>query len=456
MTRRLCSHFPRHFTTQHNLRLLRSHLFPKVRKPFRPRKNVLLTGSCSDALRRHYKTCPWVGRQLKPGPSRLGRPRKACDQCAGGRMPCDGGAPCQNCQSRGVACSYQRLEYPPNASPDPAIDAPGMTTRSHNQQIAAHLEEQNANKASVPFLLNYSGPGNRHPGDVNRVLSLLSSAESNDEALDSALPSFDLEDDRTDEFFEDSWSVLFGSVENKTLAQSSPLPAGLEDSNQCRMAATKMLDCISSLKMEPGPARNTHASFDNAEARQFFSEQRVCDYIRAYFDQVVRPRSRIVLKSSFQLETISTPLLLAVYLMGATCDAAERAKSQVVEYAEMAEIVIFESPVFRKLIYQTGETHWDSLTKDETELIQAAILMILIGIPSPKAETRRRTRIQWYPALVSVARTTSLTKVQNQWHSIDQALSHSQFLKNETCIRFVQFARSSHTLNHACPLTFLE
>ena len=333
-----------------------------------------------------------------------------------------------------------------------------MESATQNQQNTGHSDGQSTNKASVPFLLNYSGPGNRHPGDVNRVLSLLSTTESNDEPLDSALPSFGLEADRANVFFEDSWSELFGSFENDHISQSlpSPLPAGLEDSHQRQIAATRMFDHISRLQMERGPARTTDAIFDYAQTRQFFSEEKVGDYIKAYFDQIVRPRSRIVLKSSFHLGKISTPLLLALFLMGATCNTNDFAKLQVVEYAEMAEYVIFESPVFRKMIYRTGETHWDSLTKDEIEIIQAAILMVLMEIPSPKAETRRRTRIQWYPALVSVARATSLTKIQNHWHDKDKVLSHSQFLKNETCIRFVSSARNCQTPNHACPLTFAE
>jgi hypothetical protein len=316
-----------------------------------------------------------------------------------------------------------------------------MTASS--QHTAAQLDEQNANKASVPFLLNYSGPGNQHPGDVNRVLSSLPTAEPNDQILDSALPSFDLETERADYFFEDSWSEIFRSVGNNDVTQSSPLPKGLEDSKQRQLAATKMIDCISRFQMERGVTRNTHSGFDNAQARLFFSDQTVGDYIKAYFDQIVRPRSRIVLKSSFHLETVSTPLLLTVFLMGAACDATDHAKLQVVEYTERAECVIFESPVFRKMMYQTGETQWDCLTKDEVEIIQAAILMIIMEMPSPKAETRRRARIQWYPALVSVARATSLTKARNHWHEKDRITSHSQFLRNETCIRFVS-ARNFH------------
>ena len=293
------------------------------------------------------------------------------------------------------------------------------------------------NKASMPFLLNYSGPGHNHPSNVNHVLSLFATAEPG-EALDSALPSFDLELDRTDVFFEDSWDQAFGSFGNSETGQSSPLPAGLEDSQQRHLAATSMIDCISKSQTERDSSGIAPRKFDLIQAGRFFSEQRVLEYVKAYFDQIVRPRSRIVPKSTFRLEEVSVPLLLSIFLMGATCDTEDEVKKQVVEYAEVAEFVVFESPVFRKLMYHTGEAHWSHLTKDEIEIIQAAILMILLEIASPEPETRRRTRIRWYPALVSVARASGLTKVRNEWHRQGDIVSHDQFLRNEICIRFVR------------------
>lgn len=347
-----------------------------------------------------------------------------------------------------MTCSYQRLGKSPDPSPGVVLNAP--KTRSQTRRITGHSDEQNSNKASLPFLLNYSGPQNRHPGDVNRALSLLSNSEAKEQAIDPALPSFNLEIDTGDIFFEDSWNVLFGSLEGNGSSQDLPLPAGLEDSHQRQMAATKMIDCVAKSQLQRRSAGFNDKDFEFEEAQKFFSEQRVSDYIKAYFDQIVRPRSRIVLKSTFHLKDVSIPLLLALFLMGATCDTDECVKSQVVEYTEIAEYVIFESPMFRKMIYQRGETHWSALTKEEIEIIQAAILMMLMEIASPNAETRRRTRIQWYPAVVSVARATSLTKVRNEWHNANSAISHDRFLKNELCIRYIRYAHERRAVRAGC------
>lgn len=336
----------------------------------------------------------------------------------------------------------------PHRSPDVVLNTP--KTKSQARHIAGHLDTQNTNKASVPFLLNYSGSGNRHPGDVNRALSLLSTTETGEQAVDPALPSFNLEIDTGDIFFEDCWNVHFGSFEGNGMPQDLPLPAGLEDSHRRQMAATQMIDCVAKSQFQRRSAGINDKNFDFDEAERLFSEQRIYDYIKAYFDQIVRPRSRIVLKSTFHLKDVSVPLLLSLFLMGATCDTDECVKSQVVEYTEIAEYVIFESPVFRKMIYQRGESHWSSLAKEEIEIIQAAILMILMEIASPNAETRRRTRIQWYPAVVSVARATSLTKVRNEWHNVNGPISHDQFLKNELCVRYLYDAHLWRAVRFGC------
>lgn len=286
---------------------------------------------------------------------------------------------------------------------------------------------------SVPFLLNYSAPDNQNnPGDVNHALSLLSTTESNDPALDSALPSLEVEADRSDLFFEDSWALFFGPSTNERQNRGSPSPEGLDDTEQRQLAADKMIECLSRVH-----ASHSHyfGEFNIDRERIFFNERNVGDFINAYFDHTVRPRSRIVLKSSFNLETTSAPLLLAIFLLGASCGLSDHAKSQAKIYFDMAEEAVFENPNFLRLVYNQQSRDGDSLNQTEIESIQAAILIILNQLASHKPEARRRVRIQRYPTLVSIARATSMTKIKNQWHDSNIPLNHAKFIKNETCIR---------------------
>ncbi|KAJ5769431.1 hypothetical protein N7520_003990 [Penicillium odoratum] len=195
-----------------------------------------------------------------------------------------------------------------------------------------------------------------------------------------------------------------------------------------------MIDCLSEVYSSH---ENIWGPFDIDLERGFFNEETVGEFIDAYFEHTVRPRSRIVLKSLFNLETTSAHLLLTIFLLGANFGPSEGAKSQATRRLDMAEYAVFENPTFLQLVYNQQPRTSDSLNQTEIESIQAAVLIILIQLASPKADARRRVRIQRYPALVSVARATSLTQVRNRWHDPTVPLNHANFLKNETCIRLM-------------------
>ncbi|KAJ5288779.1 hypothetical protein N7478_001809 [Penicillium angulare] len=237
-----------------------------------------------------------------------------------------------------------------------------------------------------------------------------------------------------DLFLDDSWAFFFGPVPEQISSRSSPLPEGLDDLEEKQLAAERMIDCLS--KVNSSITRNKYV-FDRDSEQAFFNQENVGEFIQAYFEKTVRPRSRIALKSSFNLGSTSTPLLLPLFLLGAICSTHEQAKAQAVTYVDLAEIAVFETPTFLQLVYNQNNLDSSTLTKDDIEIIQAAILVILIQLASPKQEARRRVRIQRYPALVSIARATSLTKVKNTWHDSSRPLNYEAFLRNETCIRSV-------------------
>lgn len=374
--------------------------------------------------------------QPQPVRGRRGRRRKACDNCAKIREPCDGNTSCASCQTRRLPCTYRRLEGTSGEAISPTLDVPAISTRSQSQGYAETQDKPGPGKASVPFLLDYSAPTNRNPGDVNHALTLLSTAESRDPDPDPALPSFDVESDRQDLFVEESWNMFFDSYRREDDSHKS-LPRGLDDPNLRSLAATRIINCLSDVH------RQYPACSDNYcvnRARDFFYTESISDFTKAYFEHTVRPRSRVVLKTTFNLESISVPLLLSILIMGATCGTSDSAKSQAVEYANMAEFAVFENPTFLRLVYRKRD-HDEPIQKNDLEIVQAALLVILVQIASPDTEARRRIRIQRYPALVSVARATSLAQTKNRWHDKNTPLCHEEFLINEACIRSVPSSR---------------
>ncbi|KAJ5222952.1 uncharacterized protein N7469_009192 [Penicillium citrinum] len=240
-----------------------------------------------------------------------------------------------------------------------------------------------------------------------------------------------MEVDRSDLFFEDSWSLFFGSYQDQDRPKAITLPDGLENLDECQRATFRVLEALGSFN------RTTQGDFIQTKREEFFRKENIQQFIIAYFDGTVRPRSRIVLKSLFKISSVSTPLLLAIVLMGAICGGSGNVKSNAIEYTDLAELLIFENPSFQRLVYQKRSSDCDSLEMEDIELIQAAILMILIQISSPDAESRRRVRIHRYNTLVSVARSTGLTQVKNRWHVPSNPLDHELFLRNELSIRMM-------------------
>lgn len=175
---------------------------------------------------------------------------------------------------------------------------------------------------------------------------------------------------------------------------------------------------------------------DTSQAQEYFHEGNVTDFVGTYFTRA-HPRARIVNEAYFDLETISTPLLLSIFLLGAICCRSGNFAFLANRYSDMAEYTVFENPTFLQLMYQKRESGTDCMTEYNIELIQAAIFIIVMQLSSSSAETRRRIRVQRYPALVFVARAVSLTQIKNQWHDATTPLDHLQFIENETCIRYV-------------------
>ncbi|KAJ5381881.1 uncharacterized protein N7496_004309 [Penicillium cataractarum] len=299
------------------------------------------------------------------------------------------------------------------------------------QRVGVRTRRDRDKKVSLPFLLNYSATSDRHPGDVNHVLTQLASTEGNEGAKDTSLPSLHLDGEKNGFFAEDSWNLFFETFQDAETQQIVPLPLGLDDQERRSLAAERILQCIlETTAANPGLGED----LDIERAQEFFQEENILSSILAYFDNTVRPRCRIVLKSTFNLDLTSPGLLLSMILMGAICGMSEDIKLKSVEYLDMAEFAVFESQCFHDLVHGIRQGESVSLPRKSVEIIQAAILVILLQISSPNPTARRRIRIQRYPALVSAARTTGLTKVKNQWHD-SSILNYEQFIRNEICIR---------------------
>lgn len=416
----------------HNLQILFQGVPQKVR-------NILwsllysesMTDEHRDVLQRHYKNCSQRGAQLIPRSTGPGRQRKACDRCARARITCSGETPCNTCKIRELSCTYQRLRNSARVSDSPL----GGTRRSDEQHIPAGVREETGradNKTPVPFLLNYTHPSNQTPGSSNRVLTQFGPEDASHRFPETSIPSTCVEANQSDLFFKDVWETMFGPL---AMFEPDNIPPslGLDSPHQCQLAADRI---ISKLKETALAYPRLFEPFNVDEARSFFCSENVADFIGAYFQRGHIP-IRIVHRTCFNLETVSTPLLVSVFLIGIICQLSETTSQLAGQYADIIEWSIFEDPRFLRLMYMKQEGNTKAITRDEREIIQAALLVTVVQSANPSTEVRRRIRIQRLPASLAVARALSMTKTRIRWYDASDQLDYHIFIEDEMYIRYM-------------------
>lgn len=155
-------------------------------------------------------------------------------------------------------------------------------------------------------------------------------------------------------------------------------------------------------------------------------------FVDAFF-QYAYSSNPFIHKASFNVNTASRYLVLAVLLFGLTYASPENA-SAYNEYFNVVEFLIFEGPEFQQLLRQKENP---VISKEIIQLIQAAILVIELQGSKSDVEIKRRTRVQRLPVLISMARMLNLTKVVNDIVLNGRTASLEEFLHKETLVRLV-------------------
>jgi hypothetical protein len=128
----------------------------------------------SDAVLRHFRSCPSRGTRPVPSPLKRGKKRKACDCCARAKLSCDCELPCETCLVNGNFCTYGRAaENSVGSSTAQRVEQTRTTDYSESRTVSSTLSRvvspgietdvpslmrQLNNKISIPFLLNYTDP----------------------------------------------------------------------------------------------------------------------------------------------------------------------------------------------------------------------------------------------------------------------------------------------------------
>ncbi|KAK6824424.1 hypothetical protein RU639_005165 [Aspergillus parasiticus] len=364
----------------------------------------------SDVLRRHFQSCKLKGRNPLPFEGTRGRRRKACDACVESRKQCDGDLPCETCLHRGLECS---LNY---------IREQDRKTRS-NQNEQERSDDSIVNRIPVHFLLNFTDPTSKKLYDVQQVLA----GCDKDLGKYASFGKYEMPNVGS---ATEQWMGLFHLFIDTAAWDKSDqyqsLMYGLADTQELSNTVSRIVGLMKHM-FKSRFNNNGHHTMEGAES--FFSPPNITLFVSAFFEHSYKG-IRFIHKASFNVHTISAQLLLAITLMGATCVSPQDASSAE-GYSDVAEYMIFDGPEFDKAL-NIGNA---SLSRENMEILQAAMLISVIQWSKDDVSIKRRIRTQRFPALVCAARALRLTQVTNDAVSDTESLDLDRYFYRESLVR---------------------
>ncbi|PSN60739.1 hypothetical protein BS50DRAFT_197300 [Corynespora cassiicola Philippines] len=371
-----------------------------------------------DALRRHSRTCSQRGNNNPLPASKPGRKPRACDLCRLKKAQCDGGDPCERCSSGQFRC-HRSYADANTREPQPGIENPSGSINGR-ETASQHIP--------VSFLLNYTDP------TLELLVEVFSNQVSDDEAIAEQPQSSSFAEVPSEYIFDNDTPGLFSSLFSDFFMDQN---IEFEDTGEMTTLATpvpalqsQVDDIIAHLvvqfRSDPDDYSVLGSEFPVALARAVFTAEKLADYGEAYF-KYFHPHFSFIHRPTFDIQSVSSPLLLAITLNGSINIAKDGALSAR-PFFSLGEAYIFS---------ELGTLSADKEHRSEYSLqvIQAALVTLALQTSSNDEVVRRRIRVNRLPELVASMR--SLGFIGSE-HSKSHALeTWDQFIIKEMSIRTV-------------------
>ncbi|KAE8370813.1 hypothetical protein BDV27DRAFT_119079 [Aspergillus caelatus] len=353
-----------------------------------------------DTARRHAKVCAKRRGRPLPPTQRKGKPRKSCDQCADKKTSCDGESPCGNCKSNAIKCGYSRLLFPFQQEATKPKENPSPPSRNSPDRLL---------KARIPFLLRYYD-------DNNTVLDLIPALEAGRPKVDhSSTPSSHLGETASEQlkategFLEEPsldephfmWSSSIESDNYVINHRADSVPTNHQQSDNLSL---RIHELVQNLKPF-ATCTKSQAHLRNAVDQDLFSAANVRLFERLYVQRHHR-HCPIIHIPTFQAESATLPLLLAIFLGGSLHSYPRDTCSLAVDCIDMAEAYMFSLPIFNTEIKHTAISELQM--PENYDVLKAVVILLQLQIGRNDPNIRRRVRYQRLPLLVYAARSISL------------------------------------------------
>jgi hypothetical protein len=252
----------------------------------------------------------------------------------------------------------------------------------------------------ITFLRNYTDPSLRSVSDAF-VLSAAHAESTREETTEELYFGFNrLVSYTHDNYMDDLFSGVFSDF-CKDQTTEAIYPALIPASLPLPPLTPSRIDALLSIlatqhDLSPNAFAFPAGRFPIDLARAVFTSNNIVQYITAFFTYF-HPHTPFIHWPSFNIGTVSLPLLLAISLLGSVFAAPQDDALSARYFFELGEEYVFG------LLHQIGTV--DNYADDEhIQILQAIVLMHALQMDSNNDGIRLRIRTHRFPAIVAVLR----------------------------------------------------
>ncbi|KAH7111805.1 hypothetical protein B0J11DRAFT_190920 [Dendryphion nanum] len=390
-----------------------------------------------DIACRHVKGCSTDGLRVMFPTLKRGKKRMACDKCSQRKLSCDTNAPCTRCRSSGITCTYRRLDL------SASFSSLHYATNGHSKSSVIDSNTSSGRECGrmpIDFLLNFTNASGYSASTAVAADAVDPSTAKNevghsnpqlyleDNYMAYETPFWDFDDPFLN-FFDVSPSRFSGEY---CFNHDDPSPKHQETlALEARMSSIVYeLSAMhnSGLRHDFGVETN----FDVQLAAVVFTVANLRRFTWGFF-HYFHHHIPIIHRPTFNSETVSLPLLLAIFLFGSMCSAPLDMAISTRRFFDIAEAYIFDHSIFKQVLQGSLEGR---NSNDEVEILQAALMVLIIQNNKNDVMTRRRIRLQRSPCLIAAVRISGLFGHKRQYHTNGTSVSKWQnFISDEIRVR---------------------
>jgi hypothetical protein len=294
-------------------------------------------------------------------------------------------------------------------------------------------------RMSVPFLLNYTKPGSDILTDVFGIAQYSPLSHSSSPDTDST------ESELASTFLDDLTYLVSGSASpsiGEVFYDGEPeiplvhTPA-LQDA-RLKDRLTELVSQLTSVYESLSAQKGTHIRpFEPALRKMLFTVPNLLEFTDLYF-QSWPSECQLLHRPTFEVDTVSLPVLLAIFLIGATYSFPRDTASMARECFDLAEEFIFQHEDFTSILQNEGKAM--ALTKSRVEILQAAALVETVHHGNFNSLSGRRTRVHRISQTIAAARQVRLFCANNdsipRGNGVLELFNWDSYVKEESKVRY--------------------